>query len=553
MYSQGHNLVGIGASLSNFNYNFIQGVGDQIGNFFSPINPQLGTLTNNGGPTPTMALLPGSPAIDAGDSTIGTPTDQRGFVRINNGASDIGAFETQSPNVAVTSTALTLSVNAPAAFQPFSITATVSGLIPGLPTPSSTVQFIIDGGAPVGVALNSGGKATLPLPAGLAGGQHTIAAAYGGDSTFGSSSASLPVSVVVPTPGSLPLQSIAGRNSATGLWVVGVSNGSSFLTTSLGSWSSTTTWVDVMTGDFNGDGKTDIVGRDLATGVWWVSLSTGSSFATSPWATWSTGATWVDVHVGDFNGDGNADIIGRALENGQWYVGLSNGSTGFTTSRWAAWSTGATWVDVKVGDFDGDGKADIAARYLQGGSWWVGHSTGSFFTTSLWATWSTGVTWVDVQVGDLNGLGKSDIIGRALQTGGWWAGLSTGSSFVTSLWDIWSTAVTWVDVHLADFNGDGKADIVGRVLQSGQWWAGLSNGSGFATTLWSTWSTGATWVDVQVGDFNGDGKADITGRALELGFWYTGLSNGSTAFVTSLWAEWSPAINWVDVQHGNFT
>jgi hypothetical protein len=105
------------------------------------------------------------------------------------------------------------------------------------------------------------------------------------------------------------------------------------------------------------------------------------------------------VRVGDFNGDGKADIIGRALENGQWYVGLSNGSTGFTTSLWDTWSTGATWVDVQVGDFNGDGKADITGRALQTGDWWTGLSSGSAFITTKWATWSD-VTWTGVGTGD---------------------------------------------------------------------------------------------------------------------------------------------------------
>jgi len=48
-----------------------------------------------------------------------------------------------------------------------------------------------------------------------------------------------------------------------------------------------------------------------------------------------------------------------------------------------------------------DGKADIVGRYLEGGSWWAGISSGSSLTTSSWAAWSTGVTWVDVGVGDL--------------------------------------------------------------------------------------------------------------------------------------------------------
>jgi hypothetical protein len=56
-------------------------------------DPRLGPLANNGGPTPTMALLPGSPAIDAGDESLSPPTDQRGVARPFGSASDIGAFE----------------------------------------------------------------------------------------------------------------------------------------------------------------------------------------------------------------------------------------------------------------------------------------------------------------------------------------------------------------------------------------------------------------------------------------------------------------------------
>jgi uncharacterized delta-60 repeat protein len=269
------------------------------------------------------------------------------------------------------------------------------------------------------------------------------------------------------------------------------------------------------------------------------------------WSSWSPAVNWKDVRTGDFDGDGTADVIGRDPSTGLWWVGLSTGS-GFSTTMWGKWSTAVTWTDVKVGDFNGDGKADIAGRVQSTGQWWVSVSTGSSFTTSLWTTWSTGVHWADVQVGDFTGDGKADIVGRTKETGQWWVAQSTGSSFTNSLWATWNPAVTWVDVNVGDFNGDGKADLTGRYLEGGSWWTAISTGSSFTTSLWGIWSAAATWVDVKVGDFNGDGKADITGRWLEGGSWWTATSSGSS-FNTSLWSIWSTAVTWVDVKVGDFT
>ena len=56
-------------------------------------NPKLGVLQNNGGPTDTMALLPGSAAIDTAFDALCTPTDQRGVIRPQGPHCDIGAFE----------------------------------------------------------------------------------------------------------------------------------------------------------------------------------------------------------------------------------------------------------------------------------------------------------------------------------------------------------------------------------------------------------------------------------------------------------------------------
>jgi hypothetical protein len=81
---------------------------DLTGSIASPTNAMLGLLQNNGGPTPALALLAGSPAIDKGDSNhSGAPhQDQRGFTRLvdlplypdaSSTAADIGAYEFQLP------------------------------------------------------------------------------------------------------------------------------------------------------------------------------------------------------------------------------------------------------------------------------------------------------------------------------------------------------------------------------------------------------------------------------------------------------------------------
>ncbi|HEV7405236.1 MAG TPA: choice-of-anchor Q domain-containing protein, partial [Chthoniobacteraceae bacterium] len=102
--TDGFNLIGDGTGSASF----VNGsTGDQVGTTANPLDPRLGPLANNGGPTPTHALLAFSPAIDKGKVFGGRTTDQRGLTRpidLPNGtypnaagsdASDIGALEAQ--------------------------------------------------------------------------------------------------------------------------------------------------------------------------------------------------------------------------------------------------------------------------------------------------------------------------------------------------------------------------------------------------------------------------------------------------------------------------
>ncbi len=149
--SSAYNLVGTGGSGG-----LVNGVdGNQVG----VADPGLSTLADNGGPTQTIALLTGSPAIDAGsnalavDPTTGQPLvyDQRGpgFVRIFNNTVDIGAFEYQLPSLVVTT-------QPPASFAAgaaFGVTVTAED-------PTGNVDTAFNGTVTVAL-LNNPGGATL--------------------------------------------------------------------------------------------------------------------------------------------------------------------------------------------------------------------------------------------------------------------------------------------------------------------------------------------------------------------------------------------------------
>jgi hypothetical protein len=92
--SLGHNLIGDGTGGSGYADT------DLVGTAANPIDPRLGPLQDNGGSTKTMALLPGSPALNAGDpAELGTP-DQRGVVR--GGGVNVGAYQATASAFVVT-------------------------------------------------------------------------------------------------------------------------------------------------------------------------------------------------------------------------------------------------------------------------------------------------------------------------------------------------------------------------------------------------------------------------------------------------------------------
>ena len=142
-----------------------------------------------------------------------------------------------------------------------------------------------------------------------------------------------------------------------------------------------------------------------------------SQLLTSQGATVTLGSAWSVAGIGDFNGDGEADVLLRNA-NGTFADWTMNGSqiasSQLLTSQGATVTLGSPWSVAGIGDFDGDGKADILLRNTNGtfADWTMNGSqiSSSQLLTSQGATVTLGSNWSVAGIGDFNGDGKSDIL-----------------------------------------------------------------------------------------------------------------------------------------------
>jgi RHS repeat-associated protein len=217
----------------------------------------------------------------------------------------------------------------------------------------------------------------------------------------------------------------------------------------------------------------------------------------------STGAVWANLDVplvpqlGDFNGDGKADLFLPVANT----VRLSTGSS-FSGSFWSLnnWCVGGT---NRIADFTGDGRADLSCNN-SAGTISVATSTGaSFVGGGVWISSWCGSGQFDIA--DFNGDGKQDLSCHPID-GTTKIALSTGSAFVDG--GNWVTGFCATGKFgTGDFNGDGKQDVYCH-QSDGTTQVALSTGMAFtAPSTWlSSWCTTGTFG---VGDFTGDGKTDV--------------------------------------------
>jgi FG-GAP repeat/FG-GAP-like repeat len=172
-------------------------------------------------------------------------------------------------------------------------------------------------------------------------------------------------------------------------------------------------WKIAGTGDFGGDNKSDILWRNDngSVAIWQIDgntvLSSGFTSISSVLNSWS----WKIAGTGDFGGDGKSDILWRN-DDGSVAIWQMDGNTVLSSGFTSISSTDNGWKIAGTGDFGGDGKSDILWRHDDGlvAVWQMDGNT--VLSSGLTSVPIADVSWNISGTGDFNGDGKSDILWR---------------------------------------------------------------------------------------------------------------------------------------------
>lgn len=260
----------------------------------------------------------------------------------------------------------------------------------------------------------------------------------------------------------------------------------------------------VATGDFNGDGKLDLVtGNFNSSPLATVYMGNGDG-TFGPKVDYSVGGSVSQaVVIGDFNRDGKLDVA-LATNAGTICILLGVGDGTFQLP--VTFPSAANPQGIVTADLNGDGKLDLAVPDYSNGvmSVHLGNGDGTFQAKTDYAA---GTNPRAIEVGDFNGDRKLDLVVSNYMAFSLSLFLGNGDgTFSTS--SVLTAGQGPTNLVAVDFNGDGKLDIAENNWGNGSMGVLMGNGDGtFQSTVF--YSTGTRPFAIAPGDFNGDGKIDL--------------------------------------------
>jgi hypothetical protein len=284
--------------------------------------------------------------------------------------------------------------------------------------------------------------------------------------------------------------------------------------------------AQLFVGDFNGDGLDDMLCHDKPNGNKAIMRNADNWSAPFTGTTWSSAMNWCghstgQLLIGDFNGDGRDDMLCHDTANGNKWVSLATTSGTFTgTSSFVAmnWCNHADG-QLLVGDFDGNGRADLLCHDRLNGNKWVAlsNSSGSFTGTSS----SVAMNWCrtdgdNLHVGDFDGNGRDDLLCHNALTGAKSVARSnSGGTFSSATWT--NATMNWCShvfgqLHIGDFDNDGRDDMLCHDVNDGTKWMAMATSTGtFEGTTRENHQLFcyAPTAVLRVGDFNRERSDDF--------------------------------------------
>jgi hypothetical protein len=251
--------------------------------------------------------------------------------------------------------------------------------------------------------------------------------------------------------------------------------------------------------------------------------------------------------LADFNGDAHSDVLWRNASTGENYLYPMNGTAILAGEGYVRTVADLNWQVAGIGDFDGDGKADILWRNSVTGENYLYPMNGlSIKATEGSVRTVTDQNWQVAGIGDFDGDGKADVLWRHATLGQNYIYFMDGTTIKPSEGFIRAVPdLNWQVKGVGDFDGDGKADIVWRNSTSGQNYLYLMEGMVIKPTEGSIRTvTDLAWQIVAVGDYDGDGKSDLLWRNSSTGENYLYPMDGTTIKPKEGFLRTVPVGNW---------